>query len=60
VPLPLDEVPAVSKWSALVVTFGLLAAPLCAQRPETNPEFTFSIGGPCGETIYGFAGTTYV
>jgi hypothetical protein len=60
VPVPLDEVPAVRSGSVIVVAIVVLAGSLvCAQRPETNPEFTFSIGGPCGETIYGFAGTTY-
>jgi hypothetical protein len=35
----------------------LLASRLEAQRP--NPEFTMSIGGPCGQTIVGPAGGLY-
>jgi hypothetical protein len=41
-----------------VVVFLAASSALHAQRGP-NPEFTFSVGGPCGETIYGVAGTAY-
>jgi hypothetical protein len=43
----------------LVIGVALLGGPPLHAQRGPNPEFTFSVGGPCGETIYGVAGTAY-
>jgi outer membrane lipoprotein SlyB len=47
------------RGSIIALAFALIAARQVAAQRGPNPEFAFSIGGPCGETIYGFAGSTY-
>jgi hypothetical protein len=42
-----------------IASFILLASLRVGAQRGPNPEFTFSLSGPCGETIYGVAGTAY-
>lgn len=37
----------------------IVATEAFAEEPLTNPEYTFSLEGPCGQTVEGVAGTDY-